>query len=158
MCALKAKQIYYSPSPVRTMAPRSAMYWPLRNVATLPPTRSCSIKKDCKDLNHRIQGLNRLLKLVNDKESCILTGCPSMMQSFFITRAQTPGQQQHCCITSWIAMLRVLLPTNQTCLATNQVSAGCEKLSRKVESSSTFCNRICTCCTFYKANLFCSKD
>ena len=35
-------------------------------------------------------------------------------------------------------MLRVLLPTNQTCLATNQVSAGCEKLSRKVESSSTF--------------------
>ena len=92
MCALKAKQIHYSPSPVRTMAPRSAMYWPLRNVATLPPTRSCSIKKDCKDLNHRIKGLNRLSKLVNDKESCILTGCPSMMQSFFITRAQTPGQ------------------------------------------------------------------
>ena len=92
MCALKAKQIYYSPSPVRTMAPRSAMYWPLRNVATLPPTRSCSIKKDCKDLNHRIKGLNRLLKLVNDKESCILTDCLSMIQSFFITHAQNPQQ------------------------------------------------------------------
>ena len=69
------------------MAPRSAMYWPLRNVATLPPTRSCSIKKDCKDLNERIKGLHRLLKLVNDKESCLLTDCLSMIQLVFITQA-----------------------------------------------------------------------
>ena len=47
----------------------------------------------------------------------------------------------------------------QTCLATNQVVAGCEKLLQKVESNSTFCNKICLCCAFYgpKANLFCSK-
>ena len=29
----------------------------------------------------------------------------------------------------------------QTCLATNQVVAGCENLLQKVESSSTFCNK-----------------
>ena len=47
----------------------------------------------------------------------------------------------------------------QTCLATNQVFAGCEKLLQKVESNSTFCNKICLCCAFYRpnANLFCSK-
>ena len=47
----------------------------------------------------------------------------------------------------------------QICLATNQVFAGCEKLLQKVESSSTFCDKICTCCAFYrpKANLFCTK-
>ena len=47
----------------------------------------------------------------------------------------------------------------QTCLATKEVVAGCEKLLQKVESSSTFCNKICTCCAFYrfKANLFCNK-
>ena len=28
---------------------------------------------------------------------------------------------RHCCKTAWIAMLRVLPPTNKTCLATNQV-------------------------------------
>ena len=35
---------------------------------------------------------------------------------------------------------------HQTCLVTNQVIAGCEKLLLKVESSSTFYNKICTCC------------
>ena len=44
---------------------------------------------------------------------------------------------QSCCKTSSIAMLRV-----QTCLSTNQLVAGCGKLSQKVESSSTFCNKI----------------
>ena len=34
---------------------------------------------------------------------------------------------QHCCKTSWTAMLPVLPSTNQTCLATNQVAAGCRK-------------------------------
>ena len=58
-----------------------------------------------------------------------------------------------------IAILYVLPPTNQTCLATNQLVAGCEKLLQKVGSSSTFCNKICTCGALYlhKANLFCSK-
>lgn len=31
----------FLPSPVNTIAPRSAMYCPLRNVATRPPTLSC---------------------------------------------------------------------------------------------------------------------
>ena len=35
-------------------------------------------------------------------------------------------------------MWRVLPPTNQTCLATNQVVAGCEKLLQNVESGSSF--------------------
>ena len=35
-------------------------------------------------------------------------------------------------------MLRALPPTNQTCLATNQVDAGCEKLLQNVESGSFF--------------------
>ena len=39
---------------------------------------------------------------------------------------------------------------HQTCLVTNQVVAGCEKLLLKVESSSTFYNKICTCCAFYR--------
>ena len=43
-------------------------------------------------------------------------------------------------------MMRVLPPTNQTCLATNQVAVGCEKLLQKVVSISNFCNKICTCC------------
>ena len=47
----------------------------------------------------------------------------------------------------------------QTCLAANQVAAGCEKLLQKVESSSTFCNKTCTCCALYRPRpkLFCSK-
>ena len=48
----------------------------------------------------------------------------------------------------------------QTCLATNQVAAGCEHLLQKVESSSTFCDKICTCCAFYlpKSNFFCTAS
>ena len=44
----------------------------------------------------------------------------------------------------------------QTCLATNRVVVGCEKLLQKGESTCTFYNNICTCCVFYrpKANLF----
>ena len=42
------------------------------------------------------------------------------------------------CVTTYI----------QTCLATNQVVAGCEKLLQKGESSCTFYNKICTCCVF----------
>ena len=47
----------------------------------------------------------------------------------------------------------------QTCLATNQVVAGCENLLQKVESSSTFWNKTYTCCAFYRprTNLSCSK-
>ena len=47
----------------------------------------------------------------------------------------------------------------QTCLATTEVVAGCEKLLQKAESGFTFCNKICACCAFYrpKTNLFCSK-
>ena len=41
---------------------------------------------------------------------------------------------------------------HQTCLVTNQVVARCEKLLWKVESSSTFYNKICSCCAFYRPN------
>ena len=33
--------------------------------------------------------------------------------------------------------------------------AGCEKLLYKVESSSTFCNKICTNCAFYRTKETC---
>ena len=45
----------------------------------------------------------------------------------------------------WKAMLRVLPPTNQTCLATNQVVVNSEKFLQKLKSSSAFCNKKCTC-------------
>ena len=50
-------------------------------------------------------------------------------------------------------------PRIKPVLAANQFFEGYEKLLQKVESSSTFCNIICTCCAFYqpKPNLFCSK-
>ena len=38
----------------------------------------------------------------------------------------------------------------QTCLTTNQVFAGCEKLLQKVKSSSTLRNEIFTCYAFYR--------
>jgi len=37
-------------------------------------------------------------------------------------------QSQHCCKTRWIAMLRVLPPTNKISLTTNEVVTGCETL------------------------------
>ena len=49
-----------------------------------------------------------------------------------------------------MAKLRVLPPTYQTCLATNQVVAVCEKLLQNVENSSTYCNKICICWEFYR--------
>lgn len=63
-----------------------------------------------------------------------------------------------CCKTKWEAMLRVLPPTDQTCLATIQVVAGYEKLLQQLKSSYTFWNKICICCAFYrlKAILCCS--
>ena len=57
---------------------------------------------------------------------------------------------QQSCKSSKIAMLRVLQPTNQNCLATNQVAASCEKLLQKVATCFTFYSKICTCCTYYR--------
>ena len=42
-------------------------------------------------------------------------------------------------------MLRVLPPTNQTFLATNQVVVNSEKFLQKFKSSSAICNKKCTC-------------
>ena len=66
---------------------------------------------------------------------------------------------QHRYKTSWKAMYARFTTHVQTSLATNQIVAGCENLLQKVESSSTFCNKLCKCCAFYglKANLFCSN-
>ena len=38
--------------------------------------------------------------------------------------------------------------SNLSCNKINKVVAGCEKLLQKVQSRSTFCNKICTCCAF----------
>ena len=56
-------------------------------------------------------------------------------------------------------MLRVLPPTNQTCLATIQVVAGWEKkLLRKAESSILFATKPLYVARFTgKANVFCSE-
>ena len=35
--------------------------------------------------------------------------------------------------------------TTQTCPATNQVAARCQKLLQNVDSSYTFCNKLCIC-------------
>ena len=40
---------------------------------------------------------------------------------------------QHCCKTSWNAILRVLPPTSQTCLAMNELVAGYEKFFAEKE-------------------------
>ena len=58
--------------------------------------------------------------------------------------------RQHCCKTSRIATFCLFPPTNQTCLATNQVVACYEKLLQEVESSSTFRIKLCICCAFYR--------
>ena len=47
-------------------------------------------------------------------------------------------------------MFCVFTPTNQTCLAADQVATGCEELLQKAERSSTFCSKVCICCAFYR--------
>ena len=66
---------------------------------------------------------------------------------------------QHCCKTSWKAMLLVLLASFKPIFQQIRLLKGCENLLEKVGSSSTFCNKICSCFAFYrlKANLFCRK-
>ena len=51
---------------------------------------------------------------------------------------------------------RFVTHESNPCLATNQIVAGCGNLLQKCKSIFTFCNKICTCCSFYrlKANLF----
>ena len=63
---------------------------------------------------------------------------------------------QHCCKMNLMATLRFLLV--EAYLATIQVVAGFKNLLQKVESGPFFCNKIFTCCAFYrpKANSFCS--
>ena len=62
----------------------------------------------------------------------------------FLEPAKPFSHSYNCgCKTSWITIMLVWPPTNQTSLATNQVVISCEKLLQKVESISTFCNKIC---------------
>ena len=61
------------------------------------------------------------------------------MSICFATLLQNELKSDVACFTAHI----------QTCFATNQVVAGCEKFLQKVESSSNFCNKICKCCVFY---------
>ena len=57
-------------------------------------------------------------------------------------------------------MLSVFTAHAQTCFARYQIFAVCKMLLQKVESSSTFCDKICTCCAFYlpKSNFFCTAS
>ena len=76
---------------------------------------------------------------------------------------KTGSKSAHLVLKHWCKTSRKVMcwyTTHiQTYLATNQLIAGCTNLLQKVESSSFFCNKICTCCVFYqpKANLFCCK-
>ena len=49
---------------------------------------------------------------------------------------------QHCCVASWKALLPVLPPSLSTCHATNFDVASCGNMLRKVDLSSTFCNKL----------------
>ena len=62
---------------------------------------------------------------------------------------------QHCCKTSWIATLRVLQPTNQTCLAINRVVSGCEKVSCRKQRLVLLYNKTCTWCVFNRLKSRC---
>ena len=61
------------------------------------------------------------------------------------------------------ALLLDKLNSDVARFTTNESNLSCSKtgciVMQKVESSYTSCNRICSCCTFYrpKANLFCNK-
>ena len=48
---------------------------------------------------------------------------------------------QRCCSASWNSLFRVLPPAWPTCLATKYDVAGWGDVLRKVDSSSTFCNK-----------------
>ena len=83
--------------------------------------------------------------------------CPIYLVTTLTKYVQTDLYYEHCCKTSWIAMLHVLPPRIKRVLQ-QSVVAGCEKLLLKVGSSSTFWNKISTCCAFTaKATLFCRR-
>ena len=56
---------------------------------------------------------------------------------------------QHCCSASWSSLLHVLPPAWPTCLATKYDAASWGDVLRKVDSSSTFCNKFKFCCSYY---------
>ena len=49
---------------------------------------------------------------------------------------------QHCCVASWKVLLPVLPPSLSTCHATNFDVASCGNMLRKLDLSSTFCNKL----------------
>ena len=74
---------------------------------------------------------------------------PQNRATCFATFLQNELNNDVACFTSHV----------QTCLATKEVVAGCEKFFQKVDGGSTFCKNIYACCAFYrsKALLFCNK-
>ena len=56
---------------------------------------------------------------------------------------------QHCCSANWNSLLRVLPPAWPTCLATKYRVASWSDVLRKVDASSTFCNKFQFCCSYY---------
>ena len=73
-----------------------------------------------------------------------------MLPSDVIDFAMLPAQRFWWETVSLLDVMR--LRSNQS----DQVVASCKTFLKKVETSSTSCNTICTCCAFYrpKANLF----
>ena len=76
------------------------------------------------------------------------------MENKIDSSCQSPGK------TDNKNLQRVLQQHCWTCPATYQVVAGRLKLLQKKEGCSTFCNKICTCCVFYRTchgELVCSN-
>ena len=65
--------------------------------------------------------------------------------------------------TLFVALLLNKLNSDVARFTTHESNLSCSKKGgiamQKVESSYTSCNRICSCCAFYRptANLFCNK-
>ena len=65
--------------------------------------------------------------------------------------------------TLFVALLLNKLNSDVARFTTKESNLSCSKkggiVMQKVESSYTYCNRICSCCAFYRptANLFCNK-
>ena len=74
----------------------------------------------------------------------------TLLPSDVIDFAMLPAQRFWRETVSLLDVMR--LRSNQS----DQVVRGCKTFLQKVETSSTSCNTICTCCAFYrpKANLF----
>ena len=94
--------------------------------------------------DHRLEFIQEENKLTNNHTN--RTSC--CLNSLTLLRSSNTGNifaqlvAKHCCIASWKALLSVLPPSLSTCHATNFDVASCGNMLRKVDLSSTFCNKL----------------